>query len=354
MFETVTYESILDRMLKRVPKDLDKREGSVIYTALAPAAAELQIMYIELDTVLKETFADTASREYLIKRAAERGIYPYPATPAVLKAVTVPETVEIEPGERFNLGTLNYAVVKKMQDGIYQVECETVGTVGGSRLGAMIPISTVPELESITLTELLIPGRDDESREDILERYMESFDIKSFGGNRKDYLDKVHAIAGVGGVKVTRAWNGPSTVKLTILDAAYNKASDILVQTVQEQIDPAMDGEGIGLAPIDHIVTVDTVEEVEVAVCMELTFSNGYAFEDVKSQIEDAVKMYLSELRSEWESQESLTVRIWQVEARLMDIQGIMDISNTTINGEGQNLVLGGAQIPVFGGVQAG
>lgn len=354
MFENVTYESILDRMLRRVPKDLDKREGSVIYTALAPAAAELQIMYIELDAVLKETFADTASREYLIKRAAERGVYPYPATPAVLKAVAVPDTVEIESGERFNLGTLNYVVVKRLEAGVYQVECETSGTIGGSRMGTMIPIGTVPGLESITLTELLIPGRDDETKEDILERYMESFDVKSFGGNRKDYLNKVHAIAGVGGVKVTRAWNGPSTVKLTILDAAYNKASDVLVQTVQEQIDPTMDGDGVGLAPIDHIVTVDTVQEVEIAVCMKLTFGNGYDFEDVKGQIEEAVKAYLSELRSEWESQGFLTVRIRQVEARLMDIRGIEDISNTTINGMGQNLILGEAQIPIFGGVQAG
>ena len=79
MFETMTYEYILERMLNRVPKDIDRREGSIIYDALAPAAAELCQMYIDLDVVLDETFADTASREYLIKRAAERGITPYPA-----------------------------------------------------------------------------------------------------------------------------------------------------------------------------------------------------------------------------------------------------------------------------------
>ena len=48
MYENITYESILQRMLDRIPDDMDKREGAVIYDALAPAAVELQLMYIEL------------------------------------------------------------------------------------------------------------------------------------------------------------------------------------------------------------------------------------------------------------------------------------------------------------------
>jgi uncharacterized phage protein gp47/JayE len=57
VYEDVTYEVILQRMLDRVPDTIDKREGSVIYDALAPAAVELQLMYIELDTILKLAFA---------------------------------------------------------------------------------------------------------------------------------------------------------------------------------------------------------------------------------------------------------------------------------------------------------
>ena len=84
-YENITYESILQRMLDRVPNNMDKREGSIIYDALAPAAVELQLMYIEFDTILNETFADTAQRDYLVRRAAERGITPYEATNTILK-----------------------------------------------------------------------------------------------------------------------------------------------------------------------------------------------------------------------------------------------------------------------------
>ena len=65
-YEDITYDVILQRMLDRVPDNMDKREGSIIYDALAPAAVELQLMYIELDTILTETFADTAQRDYLV------------------------------------------------------------------------------------------------------------------------------------------------------------------------------------------------------------------------------------------------------------------------------------------------
>ena len=95
MFEEYTFEVILNAMLARVPDTIDKRQGSIIYNALAPAAVELQNMYINLDVILNETFADTASREYLIKRAEERGITPYPATHCIVKAEITPSSLEL-------------------------------------------------------------------------------------------------------------------------------------------------------------------------------------------------------------------------------------------------------------------
>ena len=77
MYEHITYEGLIKRMMDRVlasNKNLDSREGSLLWYGQAPAAVELQNLYIALDTVLRETFADTASREYLILRAKERGL----------------------------------------------------------------------------------------------------------------------------------------------------------------------------------------------------------------------------------------------------------------------------------------
>lgn len=172
MYENVTYEDILQRMLDRIPDSMDKREGSIIYDALAPAAVELQLMYIEFDVILQETFADTASREYLIRRAAERGIIPEPATHAILKGEFTPSTLEIPVGSRFSCGTLNYVVTEKISDGQYKLECEEIGESGNSQFGQMIPIDYIEGLETCYLTDLLIPGEDEEDTESIRTRYL--------------------------------------------------------------------------------------------------------------------------------------------------------------------------------------
>ena len=165
MYENVTYEEILERMLSRVPNNMDKREGAIIYDALAPAAVELQLMYIELDVILKETFADTASREYLIRRVKERGIVPENATKAVLKGSFRPESLELQEGTRFSCGTLNYQVTEKISAGEYKLECETEGSAGNGKFGKIIPINYIEDLEYAELNELLIPGEDEEDTE---------------------------------------------------------------------------------------------------------------------------------------------------------------------------------------------
>lgn len=350
MYEHITYEEILKRMLNRIPKGLDKREGSVLYTALAPAAAEMQLMYIEFDTILKEAFADTASREYLIKRAAERGVKPREASKAVLKATATPNTVNIPLGERFSQGLLRYVVTEKIGPGQYKVECEMAGIEGNSQFGMLFPVGNISGLETFILTEVLIPGEAEEDTEEFRKAYFRSFDQQSFGGNRKDYMDKVNAIPGVGAVRVTRAWMGPSTVKLTILDSTYNKATEVLIKKVQEMIDPMQDGSGDGLAPIDHIVTVDTVKEAKIQIRTKITFDNGYSFLALQSQIQEKIEEYLQELRETW-GKKSTVVRISQIESKLLMIQGIVDIGGTAINESSQNLDLTDDQIPVWGGV---
>lgn len=47
---------LLERMLSRIDEFKDKREGSIIYDAMAPASVELSLVYMTLDWILKNTF----------------------------------------------------------------------------------------------------------------------------------------------------------------------------------------------------------------------------------------------------------------------------------------------------------
>ena len=109
MYEAQTYEAILARMLQKalsINSNLDSREGSLVWYGDAPAAVELQNLFNGLETVLNETFADTASRPYLILRAAERGLSPQPASPAVLQMAITPTTKILPLTTRLSIGDL--------------------------------------------------------------------------------------------------------------------------------------------------------------------------------------------------------------------------------------------------------
>ena len=359
MFEVMTYEQLMERMLARVPNNLDKREGSVIWDALAPAAMELESLYFVLQDFIKETFGDTASRANLIRRASERGIIPYKASKAVLKGIF---DVEVPLGSRYSLDDLNYTVTKFIQHNTgtglyeYQVECETPGRDGGRKTGNLIPIDYINGLGRAEITELLIPGQDEEETEKLRQRYFDSFNMKAYGGNISDYKLKVHEIEGVGAVKVTPVWNGGGTVLLTILDSDFNQASPTLIKKVQDTMDPTKDARGLGVAPIGHIVTVQGTSNVAININTSITFEPNFSWSLVKLKVEEVVKNYLLELRKTWalkneKVSNNLVVRVSRIEAKILDINGIMDIQNTTINGSPNNLQLTEYQIPVWGGI---
>lgn len=354
MYENITFEEILQRMLDRVPNSMDKREGSIIYDALAPVAVEIQNIFIEHDVILNESFADTASLEYLIKRAAERGITQKLATSAVLKAVSTPTTVEIELGSRFSLNELNYTITEKITNGQYKIQCETAGVVGNNQFGDIIPIDYIEGLETIEITELLIPGEDDEDVESLRERYLQTTTSQAFGGNIADYRKRVMEIPGlaVGGVKVTPAWNGGGTVKLTIVDSTHDKPSTEQIARVQEIIDPVgHSGEGYGIAPIGHIVTVEGAAPVAVNITTSISYASGWSWAACADIIKNAVDEILNGLCKVWDADNDTTliVRISEIESAILKCDGVVDISGTKLNGSESNLYLTKYQIPTRG-----
>lgn len=159
MYEDETFDSILDRMLTRISDaipEIDIREGSVVYNALAPAAVELQDVYIALDTVLKESFAITQSREYLILRCAERGIHVEPATHAIRKGeFTGKYNVNDLIGAAFSLNQLNYIVQNKR---LFELECDMPGKEGNLDSGDLNPSIHIEGLETARLGKVLTSG----------------------------------------------------------------------------------------------------------------------------------------------------------------------------------------------------
>ena len=355
MYEDQTYENILNRSLSRVATNVDKREGSVIMNAIAPVSAEHAHIYILLDNILRNGYVDTADvREYVVLRCRERGINPYSATPATLKGKF---NMQIPIGSRFNHDELNYFAKEFIEEAegyyYYQMECETVGEVGNRSFGELSSIEYIHKDLEGELVELLIPAEDEESTESLKERYLNSFTSNAYGGNKRDYKEKVKALDGVGGCIPIPVWAGGGTVKLLIIDSEFNVATPTLIASVQEQVDPTPRGEGNGVAPIGHTVTVDTPAELIVNITSTITLNDGYTWAQVKAEITSVLEEYFLELRKRWE-EETVKVYVSQIENRILNLNGVLDISDTRLNNVAGNLTVQREYLPVLGGVTNG
>ena len=69
---------------------------------------------------------------------------------------------------------------------------------------------------------------------------------------------------------------------------------------------------------------------------------------NLKSKIEEKVNSYLLQLRKEWEDTILLTIRKAKIEALILDIDGVIDISNLTMNSGKMNIILEQFEIPIL------
>ena len=186
----VSYEELMEKKLDRIDDRRDKRQGSLIYDALAPNAAETAQFYADLDLLADRTFADTAVGEDLTRRAAERGMLRKGAVKATFYGRFLDAdgaVYPVENGTRFALEEYKYIVLGREADGRYILECETEGACGNVYLGELLPLETMPDLAKATLEELRTDGEDAEGDEELRKRFFARFDADAFGGNIADY-----------------------------------------------------------------------------------------------------------------------------------------------------------------------
>lgn len=350
MFENKTFENILSDMLSYVSDrnpELDTRTGSIIYTALAPIALELETAYHEMDMILDETFLETASKEYLVKHGNQIGLELNEATYGHFKGEF---DVDVEIGSRFNLDEYNYTVISKLSDPTedspyyaFELTCETAGSAPNSLLGDLTPITFVANLSYSKLTAVLIYGEDEEETEAF--RYRLQIHVKNppINGNVSQYDEWLAEYDGIGKYRTIPCWNGQNTVKLMILNAEDKTASDELISQVQNYFDPPTSainddtsdanypqgrGMGNGQAPIGAIVTVDTVTEVPVTINCKVILKDGYSS---PVGVQEAVEEYLESLVLN-----KTTIAYMPISAEIYNAESVEDVVSLriTVNGK--------------------
>lgn len=371
------YEYILARYLGNVRDDVDKREGSIIWDSGAPCCIEIAIAYMYLQSMILNAFAASAQSPFLELRCEEQGITRDPATYAKRLGVftngqggpySLVMGTEFSTISETNL--VNFRVIEVYTEngitvpGSYILQCTEAGTIGNEYFGEIVPVLNLTGLATATLTDILVPGENDQDIEELRAEYFETVNQKPFGGNITEYRQFVEAIDGVGGTQIYPVWDGGGTVKISFIDSSFNAPSSTLIQEVQKAVDPHYNDEyagmGLGTAPIGHVVTVVGATEFKVNIVASIELEQGYTLQQIQPSIKDSIEEYFLNLRKNWKKADDLNnysveIIIARVRSAILNTIGVKNITDCTLNGDTVDIVLTEdstlQQLPVTGDI---
>lgn len=398
MFLTVdkTDEEITADILTEVPSTYQKSVGFFAWDyARAIAIGGLSKIYSILKYVC--SLGDINNFEYddlVLFVKQRRGIIAREATFATgsLTAqgngtINVGDLFQTEAGLQFEATETKEIV----ESGTFAIQCVTAGANGNVPENSIvvIPVS-IAGIASVTNESATTGGYDRETKESIIERYMEDVQQPITSNNKNHYKKWAKEVAGVGDAKIKPLWNGDNTVKVVIINSDNDPADATLVNSVQKYIDPygykvtngtitgyvqnyadgyvptgetvysdfdlssviatAQEkefsyesekkygwGHGNGEANVGAYVTVESAKALKINIEVEVMLRSGVTEDEAKANIESEINSYLKSTVF----QDSY-ISYAKVGAYILKADGVLDYKEDTfkINGAKDNIVL--------------
>ena len=302
-----TFNSIMARVMQRLPDNYDRREGSTTWDIIAGMVLEVTNEYVSINSILDLGFVVTTNGAYLDYHAVEVGI-------TRLNAVKSKGIVNLT-GDNGTLIPAGTKYGNAVQIGVDPIEFETdaevtisggvatpavtavVAGIDGNVIASTIirQITIISGVDTVDNAAVTTGGADAETDDELKARILRRVRQPSHGGNIGDYiLWAQQASLDVGKVGIAPLGSGAGTVDIYILQRDDTLATAVLVAVVQDFIKPAT-GDG-GLAPIGADVTVASATLVTIDVVVDVSALPGFTIADVISDVEDAIEAFLFSL----------------------------------------------------------
>ncbi|WP_139491795.1 baseplate J/gp47 family protein [Brevibacillus dissolubilis] len=237
------YQTKLQQMLDTIPDSLDKREGSIIYDALAPIALQLWIEESKFQGILEQAFAVTAEGRYLELIAKDHGLQRTPATHAKVTLVftgvigkTVPKgTTCGVPDSDVSFVTDEAVVIDNQGRATVLATCKlsgAIGNVGANKITLIF--DPILDIWTVTNPEPAKGGADEESDQSLRNRILYQKRNPEHGGTDSDYVRWALSVTGVTYAKAIDKPRGIGTVDVIV--GGNETQIDQIVQDTQGEI----------------------------------------------------------------------------------------------------------------------
>ena len=355
-FKAMTLDGKLEIMLSNISDDYIKIPGTFTYDMIktyALAATTLEEKIERLWSMFNiYNLSDEDLERYVFQR---KGVKRKEAN-AATGIVTVKGNGTVRENDLFETpGGVRFAAAETKViniSGDVKVKAVIPGSAGnvGANSITLIPV-TLQGITSVTNQNPTIDGYDIETDTSLRERYLIEVQKPATSGNIYHYMQWAREVSGVGDSKVFPLWNGNNTVQVVIIDDNKAPASEELVKRVQEYIDPkGKNGEtwgtGVGQAPIGAYCTITSAIAKNINVNVTVVLNSGYELQNVISEVKEKIKQYLKDIAFV-KSAVSYSV----LGSMILDIEGISEWTELSINDSHSNVSIGEKEVAVMGTV---
>lgn len=347
MFTNIKDEyQILNDMMELTVVDTTKSAGGLLYDALAPCANQLAEQYIEIRSNLARSFVEYSDSEYLDLKAKEFGLSRKEANKAVatveftgLEGTIIPMGFSVK-----SRAGLTYKTTEQLEIGrggtvTGNVEAEGTGPAYNTAINQIteIPVALVG-LMAVNNTVEATGGSEIEEDDSLRDRILDKVQNPAASGNANHYKLWAMTNAGVGDVKVHPIWNGPGTVKVTLVDTNKYPANAQTVKEVYDYIESER--------PIGATVTVVPADKRYINLEVTIVTNDGTDIGEIKEKIEESLSSYLKEIAFK-----TNYVSIAKIGSLILSIDGVLDYDMLKLNNTSNNVSIAPTEVAIIGEV---
>lgn len=349
-----SVDKIHNTMLEHIDNAYQKTEGFPTYDLTRGEAFALLELWKKCEEIERKQDVDNLTGEELSRIAFQRkGTQRRKATKAIGSIRIVDGSGTVHQGDLFESESgIQYESLetKDITKGdTVRIQCMQTGAIGNVPKGTItqMPI-TIPGINSIINDEPTINGENEESDDDLRERYYEELREPATSGNDYHYKRWAKEVEGVGEANVIGLWNGNNTVKVVIINSDRQPADSTLVKRVQEYIDPDSKGIGAGQAPVGAYCTVVSAAAVPINITVTGVSHTATA---TKSSITAAITASITEYLKAIAFKQPY-VSVAQISNIVLGVQGVTDYEAVTVNGQATKIPLTVEQVATLSTVE--
>lgn len=189
-------------------------------------------------------------------------------------------------------------------------------------------------VDNISNPKEIMNGYDQETDDDLRERYLEKLLHPPKAGNPAHYKLWATEVDGIWNAKVFRTWQGGGTVKVVVIGLDRKSVGSDLIEKVKKHI--------LEEAPIRYeSLTVESATTKKVKVDVKIKLTQNANLIEVKEEIKNRIEKYFYSI-----SFKENKISYAKVGAEILKAPGVADYDNLKLNGSMGNVVMKETEVP--------